>query len=63
MNCKVKFSEESPYFRRGVKEDVIVDVTEIHFNYDGRGRIAFEQDSLGTGRTFDLKEIKEFEAK
>ena len=41
------------------------DVTEIHFNYDTvleEKSIAFESDILGTGITYYIKDVKEFEA-
>lgn len=35
-------------------------VTEIHFNYDYSGRVAFESDIHGTGITWDIFRVKEF---
>ena len=40
-------------------------ITEIHYNYDtpmGEKSIAFESDILGTGATYYIKDVKEFEA-
>ncbi len=61
MRVKIKFSEDSLFFKDGTKEEIYTNITEIHFNYDGLGRIAFESDIDVTGNTFDIADIKEFE--
>jgi len=59
---KIKFSEKSMFFRAGYAWETLENITEIHFNYDNSGRIAFESDSYGTGYTYAIAEIAEFEA-
>ncbi len=63
MKVKIKFSRESLFYKNNIKGQVWERITEIHFNYDGRKRIAFESDIDGTGASFDVSDIEEFEAK
>lgn len=58
---KIKFSETSPYFKSGTKEETLENITEVHYNYDRNGRIAFGSDVDGTGYTYALADIAEFE--
>jgi hypothetical protein len=49
-------------FRDKDKEDLeLSNLKEIHYNFDGRGTIAFEQ--LRHGTNIKLQGIREFEAK
>ena len=54
---------------RNYGEVILNNITEIHYNYhSSRGRldsvrIAFESDIDCTGRTWDVNDILEFEAK
>jgi hypothetical protein len=61
---KVWFNNGSPYQE---KDPVILEnITEIHYNYPeivkDHPRIAFESDIDGTGYTYMIGEIREFEA-
>jgi hypothetical protein len=48
-------------FRDGRDDMVLSNLKEVHYNYDGRGYIAFEEE--GRGNNMRFQEIKEFEAK
>ena len=56
---KIRFSDGCPL--QGL-EDTLRNVSEIHYNYRP-GRIAFESDLHGTGITYDVSWISEFETR
>jgi hypothetical protein len=63
MKVKIYFKEDSPY---GEIIEVLENITEIHYNYPSHGhevRVAFENDIDGTGYTYVIDHIREFEAK
>jgi hypothetical protein len=43
-------------------KDFLAYVSEIHYNFDGKGNVAFESPYLQRGMSLPLSEIKEFEA-
>jgi len=51
------------YYKNGTQQLTLNNISEIHYNYDARKRIAFESDLDSTGYTYDLNDIIEFEAK
>ena len=58
LGCKVEVT-----FKDGEKE-TFRNITEIHFGYKsvlGTRRIAIESDIHGSGATYDMDKIKEFE--
>ena len=65
FTVKVRFAASSPF---GPCEQVFRNVTEIHYNWPriGSGKasqsVAFESDEDGTGSTYLLAYIEEFEA-
>jgi hypothetical protein len=59
FDVRLVFTEESLYEQ---KEEVLKNITEIHYCYRGRKKIAFESDIDKTGCTYLLSDIKEFEA-
>lgn len=63
MTVKIVFTKQSLYAKNGVTEQTLHNITEIHFNYDGRGGVAFESDVECTGWTFSGDQILEFEAR
>lgn len=63
MCVRIKFSATSPF--GSARPTTLHNITEIHYNYpDGRlrRRVAFESDIHGTGVTYDIQEVAEFEA-
>lgn len=65
MKVVVKFSARSPMYQAGVQRETFRNITEIHYNYprlDHKCRIALESDIHGTGFTYSLHDIYEFEA-
>lgn len=64
MDVKIYFNDDSPY---GQSSDTLKNITEIHYNYSpdiwNEPRIAFESDIEQTGYTYQIKHIREFEAK
>ncbi|MFW6242642.1 MAG: hypothetical protein ACOC2W_00625 [bacterium] len=61
MTVKIIFSENSPFYKQGIKSDTIENVDEIHYRYNNKNRIAFECPD-GSGVTHNINHIKEFEA-
>jgi len=57
MTVDIKFKQDSP-FKAG-QEEHFKDVKEVHFNYNGSGRVAFESED--TGCTYDINWLEEFE--
>ena len=57
MKVRVTFKKESPVYPG--KEEIFENVTEIHYNYNNSGRIAFECED--TGYTYQIEWITEFE--
>ena len=53
FNIKIKLKDGT--------EEVLHNITEIHYNYGGTKRIAFESDIFATGITIEIKDIGEFE--
>lgn len=65
MKVAIKFSARSPIYQAGVQRKTFRNITEIHYNYPRLGhksRIVFESDIHGTGFTYSLNDIYEFEA-
>lgn len=65
MDVKIYFKKGSLY---GDKPEILRNVTEIHYNYSpdihrNDPKIAFESDIEGTGITYDIAHIEQFEAK
>ena len=62
MYVTVRFTQMSIYPTKVV---ILRNVTEIHYNYKSRlhKRIAFESDIHGTGATYDIDDIAEFETR
>jgi hypothetical protein len=63
MDVRIRFALKGLY---GQTETVLHNVTEIHYCYPSvlhEFRIAFESDVHGTGYTYKLSDIAEFEAK
>ena len=59
IEVKITFSDEWP----GDKITTLPNITEIHYRYPSyEKRIAFESDIDGTGYTYKISHIKEFEA-
>ncbi len=69
MRVRVVWSEDCPWHKEK-PERAFRNVTEIHWNYnaesssrgDRKARVAFESDIHGTGSTYDVDWIAEFEA-
>lgn len=57
FNVRIRFREDSPIY--GGKVVIFENITEIHYNYENSGRIAFECED--TGYTYDIENILEFE--
>ena len=64
FKVKIKYTKDSAYSRSGCKEQILRNVTEIHYCYKSPlgKQMAFESDIHGTGCTKFNDEIKEFEA-
>lgn len=67
FNVRIKFQQNSIYWSWTHQETTLHNVTEIHFNYDNGGhkytnRVAFESNIHGTGNTYDISDILEFES-
>lgn len=65
MRVWVRWSEECPWYKEQ-PERVFRNVTEIHWRYPGaptHTRVAFESNIHGTGMTYIVEWIAEFEAK
>ena len=64
MKVRIKFKEDSPYYKSGEKERIVENITEIHYCYESRlePSTAFESDIDQTGFTLKNIYIKEFEA-
>ena len=60
MNVKINFTKQSIF--RGEKT-TLHNVTEVHYNYLSldKDRVAFESDIQGTGCTYHIADIAEFE--
>ena len=64
IDVQVKFSQDGAFHGA---ETTFHNITKIHYGYEsllGVGtRIAFESDVHGTGNTYDISDIAEFESK
>jgi len=66
FTVKVRLAASSPF---GATEETFRNVSEIHYNYRHFGSekashsVAFESDEEGTGSTYLIAYIEEFEAK
>ena len=68
IRVRIWFANDSSYAKEGVRDTVLHNITEIHYQYPksyaaAPDRVAFESDIDGTGSTYDLADIKEFEAR
>ena len=61
MKVKIEFSEESIFSKTNTLSITLNGIKEIHYKYPGSNRIAFE--GKKTGYTYNISDIKEFEAK
>ncbi|KKK87886.1 hypothetical protein LCGC14_2748740 [marine sediment metagenome] len=63
MKVIIKFTKESPYYKAGQKQQVVNNLTEVHYCYKSSldPSTAFESDIDGTGFTVQNKYIKDFE--
>lgn len=62
FRVRIVFSESSPFVGQ---TEILENITEIHYNYPSpvrEPRIAFESDIDGTGITYQISYIKEFES-
>jgi len=59
MRVKIHLTEGSIYPEKVV---ILRNVTEIHYRYpSSHERVAFESDIHGTGTTYDIEDVAEFE--
>jgi len=58
VRVKIIYNKNCPFPEEEEIDDGII---EVHYNYDGNGRTAFEEET--TGRTIENKYIKEIEVK
>ena len=68
FRIRIWFADNSIYAEGGTRDTVLHNITEIHYCYPkgyraAPDRIAFESDIDGTGQTYDLADIREFEAR
>ena len=65
IKVTVRFSATGTFMSLKDLTQVLRNVTEIHYGYPSvqkRKRIAFESDIHGTGCTYEVNDINEFEA-
>ena len=60
-NVLIYFDEDSLIYRNGYKQQILTNITEIHYNWSGDGRIIFESDINRTGDAYNIGDILEFE--
>ena len=60
-NVLIYFDEDSLIYRNGYKQQILTNITEIHYNWSGDGRIIFESDINRTGYVYNIGDILEFE--
>ena len=60
-NVLIYFDEDSLIYRNGYKQQILTNITEIHYNWSGDGRIIFESDVERTGYVYNIGDILEFE--
>ena len=68
FRVRIWFADSSDSAKAGQRDIVLHNITEIHYRYPKSyaarpERVAFESDIDGTGYTYDLADIKEFEAR
>ena len=64
MKAVINFTEDSPYYKSGEQQRVVLNLTEVHYSYpshDLHKRTAFESDIDATGFTVLNEYIKDIE--
>lgn len=61
MKAFIKFTQNSLYYRNGIKQEQHEDVQEFHYNYAESNRLAIE--CHDTGYTYNINDIVEIEIK